>query len=367
MTESGIGEGEANPDDQVVDDEEETNEKDTQAKKSVDQTEIKAEKVSPERENDTTNEEKTNQDDAVEKEEAEEIETKEESESENKVETIEVQDNAVNDETVYEEQVTDKTGESEKATETKETEEVKIADGEQTQEIKTAGEEEKKAEPVQEETKSKEQLMAEELDPKNLINLSSQEKINVASKYKDLGNAAFKAGDYPGAVDMYNKATSAINPYYFQHEADMEIRKEVNKVLRDCLLNAALCMMRLDKHATAAELCTSALKLDANNVKALYRRALAKKAMGQNTEALQDLKLAIEQEPNDKKMREEYAAIRELSREEKQKSQSLFKAMTGNKPEDAKEEEYDDDEEETKGEKKPQYAIAKKKNGPVTW
>ncbi|CAM9672498.1 unnamed protein product, partial [Choristocarpus tenellus] len=46
--------------------------------------------------------------------------------------------------------------------------------------------------------------------------------------------------------------------------------------------------------------CTAALALDPGRVKALYRRAMARESMGENVEALKDLKKALKLDPTNK-------------------------------------------------------------------
>ncbi|KAF8607062.1 TPR-like protein, partial [Ceratobasidium sp. AG-I] len=76
------------------------------------------------------------------------------------------------------------------------------------------------------------------------------------------GNAAFKAGDYPGAVGHYTAAILA-------DSADPTFP-----------LNRAAAYLKLNKNEDAERDCSTVLKLQANNVKAMFRRAQARVALG---------------------------------------------------------------------------------------
>ena len=70
-------------------------------------------------------------------------------------------------------------------------------------------------------------------------------------------------------------------------------------------LNMAAAALKESELHVAVSACNEALKLDARNVKALYRRAQAYAALVRWDEADEDLRFALEIEPNNKGVREE--------------------------------------------------------------
>ncbi|KAF9523899.1 hypothetical protein CPB83DRAFT_774755, partial [Crepidotus variabilis] len=81
------------------------------------------------------------------------------------------------------------------------------------------------------------------------------------------GNVAFKAGDYPTAIGHYTSAIIAdrTEPTYY--------------------LNRAAAYLKLGKAEDAERDCTSSLDLSKSNIKALFRRAQARIALGKHLEA----------------------------------------------------------------------------------
>ncbi|KZT11767.1 TPR-like protein [Laetiporus sulphureus 93-53] len=88
-----------------------------------------------------------------------------------------------------------------------------------------------------------------------------------AQAEKDKGNAAFKAGDFTTAVGHYSAAIVA-------DSSDPTFP-----------LNRAAAYLKLGKNQDAERDCSTVLRLDARNVKALFRRGQAKVALQKLREA----------------------------------------------------------------------------------
>jgi serine/threonine-protein phosphatase 5 len=102
-----------------------------------------------------------------------------------------------------------------------------------------------------------------------------------AVSLKEQGNAAFKAHDWPTAVDFYTKAIEAYDsePSFYTNRAQANIR--------------------LEAYGSAIIDATKAIELDPNNVKAYYRRAIANTAILKHSDALRDWNIVIKKSPND--------------------------------------------------------------------
>ncbi len=70
-----------------------------------------------------------------------------------------------------------------------------------------------------------------------------------------------------------------------------------------CLLNEALCRLKLEEWVLAEGVCSSALALDASSAKAHYRRGTARLKLGQSAAAVEDLLAATKLTPADREVR----------------------------------------------------------------
>ena len=154
------------------------------------------------------------------------------------------------------------------------------------------------------------------------------ERSELAMKLKDEGNGFFKAGDFPQAKNMYLSALATLEPV----SDDPTVLRPNSSVL---LGNLSLVYIKMEEWSTAEKFSTMAIDINPRDVKALYRRALAKNANHMMSSALDDLKIAKEaaNEKQDNEMvnliSKEIAAInsefKKISEAEKARYKNLFK------------------------------------------
>lgn len=94
-----------------------------------------------------------------------------------------------------------------------------------------------------------------------------------AVEFKEEGNAAFKTGDWTGAIEAYTKAIK----YGDQH-----------KQLATFYKNRAAAYLKLEKFEQVVRDCDKALELEPNEPKAMFRRAQATEQLGRFEEAYRD-------------------------------------------------------------------------------
>ncbi|KJA25072.1 hypothetical protein HYPSUDRAFT_135179 [Hypholoma sublateritium FD-334 SS-4] len=109
-----------------------------------------------------------------------------------------------------------------------------------------------------------------------------------AEQEKELGNAAFRKGDFEGAVKLYESAY------------------EIESELPHYQLNLAAAHLKLNNWIEAEKACTRVLQQH-RSVKGLFRRGKARKMLGRDEEAIQDLRAVIRLQPTNTD------AIRELT------------------------------------------------------
>ena len=123
-----------------------------------------------------------------------------------------------------------------------------------------------------------------------------------AARFADLkakGNAAFGEGRYADAIDSYN-ACAVLQP-------------------RDPLplSNRAQCHLKLRRFAEAVSDCDAALALDASHVKSRFRRATARKELGQTAAAIDDLQRVLQLEPHNKPAQSALPSIRRAAADQR--------------------------------------------------
>lgn len=109
--------------------------------------------------------------------------------------------------------------------------------------------------------------------------------VNGAVTLKDEGNEQVRSGDYNGAIETFTKAILNLESCTTPDES-------VLSVLQSLRLNSALCYLKLQDYPNVIAMCDPVLNRDPNSVKALYRRGVAKRELGNVLEGAKDLKLA---------------------------------------------------------------------------
>jgi peptidyl-prolyl isomerase D len=108
-----------------------------------------------------------------------------------------------------------------------------------------------------------------EFDPANP--LTHQRRLETSDKIRQIGNDAFKAGEFKRAIQKYSKAINYLNESYPSEEE----KAQLNAAKLPCLLNRAACYLKQAQLDKAITDCTDALVIDPENSKAYFRRASA--------------------------------------------------------------------------------------------
>ncbi|KAI9206194.1 uncharacterized protein BJ171DRAFT_499061, partial [Polychytrium aggregatum] len=132
--------------------------------------------------------------------------------------------------------------------------------------------------------------------------LEEQSRIEKSLIEKEMGNEFFKKGDYQRAITHYGKGMK-FDP--------------TNAVLP---LNRAMALIKTQQYAEAERDCTRCLQLDSKNIKALWRRGLARRELGQLEDSKKDLEAAAVLEPTNKMIKDDLAKLYEKMRPQKSPS-----------------------------------------------
>lgn len=146
--------------------------------------------------------------------------------------------------------------------------------------------------------------------------LNDEEKGKEAAKLKDEATGLFKEKRFDEALEGYEEAAT-----YIEESAEFQ------EVWMACKLNAAQCALSLADYPQAAALATSALGKSADNVKGLYRRAVARNHMGMHDEALVDLKQVIALDSGNKPAANEMAKAKNAIKTAAAKAKKAYGGM----------------------------------------
>ncbi len=111
---------------------------------------------------------------------------------------------------------------------------------------------------------------------------------------KNKGNDAFKAHDWPGAIEFYTKAINLNDqePSFYSNRAQANIK--------------------LEAYGYAIADASKAIEVNPEFVKAYYRRAVANTAILKHADAIHDWKIVVRKNPSDKVAKAQYDACQKL-------------------------------------------------------
>lgn len=135
-------------------------------------------------------------------------------------------------------------------------------------------------------------------------------KISRADDLKVRGNKAYASGDLSAALELYTESIS-----HSETSAAYSNRAQVH--------------LKKGDFESAISDCTSALRLDGGNIKAVYRRAVGLKAAGRWEEAICDFERVKDKLPNRADIAKEIAALGARIRADKEAEKKAEGAGTG--------------------------------------
>lgn len=159
---------------------------------------------------------------------------------------------------------------------------------------------------------------------RNTWEMSPAEKLEASAAAKALGNSAFKAGAVQRALARWARAEEGVR----QEEGFGEADKTAARALKASLaLNLAAGHARLGDFSAALKAADRALGLDAQSVKALYRRAQARTEVGDYAEADEDIKRGLQLEPESLDFKRLRRRWKEVAGASVKKEASLYASM----------------------------------------
>lgn len=148
--------------------------------------------------------------------------------------------------------------------------------------------------------------------------------LNAAESLRELGNRRFRDGGYVVASALYKKAV------FFIPAEDNGKRAEKATACRvACKSNMAACCLKLEDYTECISLCEDVLAIDAGSAKALYRKSVALRGLGQAEEAEKILREAAEADPSNAAVKRQVDEIEWMRRKAQQTEKRMAQKMFG--------------------------------------
>ncbi|XP_050465323.1 aryl-hydrocarbon-interacting protein-like 1 [Cataglyphis hispanica] len=160
--------------------------------------------------------------------------------------------------------------------------------------------------------------------------MTEDEKLKNIPHLKEKGNALFREKKYNSAAETYAKAIGILEQLMLAEKPNDEEWLSLNQMKIPLLLNYAQCKLLNKEYYSVIEHCSTVLKTEPDNVKALYRRGKAYISVWDENNAIKDLKRAAEIDPSlhntvVKELQIFAAAIKEKNNAQKEKLSKMFK------------------------------------------
>lgn len=169
------------------------------------------------------------------------------------------------------------------------------------------------------------ELLGFEEKQKEKWEMAPEEKIAMATKLKQKGTDCFKLQKYDEAAAKYEEAAG----YTFDDEDGEEIPDDDKALYVSCWSNAAMCYIKLKQYGEAIHASDQVLKVETNNLKALYRRGLARLNRGYLKDAKVDLMAAYQLDNKNKDIRSAIVKLKKAFEDNKKREKSAFGGCFG--------------------------------------
>ncbi|KAF2186320.1 peptidyl-prolyl cis-trans isomerase D [Zopfia rhizophila CBS 207.26] len=159
---------------------------------------------------------------------------------------------------------------------------------------------------------------------------TGEEILKIATELKDLGNAAFKAGNLQLGLSKYQKGLRYLHEYPEPLENDpADLGTKLNALKFSLYNNSALLQNKTKDYDEATSLASKALGIegisDTDKGKAYFRRATARIAKKNDEDAMEDLEQAKKYVPGDAAVVKELEAVKKRVAERKKREKAAYK------------------------------------------
>ncbi|KAF7237063.1 Peptidyl-prolyl cis-trans isomerase FKBP8 [Varanus komodoensis] len=157
--------------------------------------------------------------------------------------------------------------------------------------------------------------------------LNGEERVELANRKREYGNGHYQRADYMLAVNSYDIALRIINSG-LDFSPDEE--EDLLEVKLKCLNNLAAAQLKLNHHEAAMHSCNQVLRLEPENIKALFRKGKVLALQGEYGESIRILKNALTLEPWNRTIQTELSRMVRKYAEQKSVESEMYRKMLGN-------------------------------------
>lgn len=148
------------------------------------------------------------------------------------------------------------------------------------------------------------------------------------------GNALLKNGDLAQALEKYQEGEKAVGPLLEKipgENISVEEQQAACQLYIALGNNGAQAAIKLEVFDVAIDLCDKVLKADNKNLKALFRRGIARSQFpGRLDDAKDDFAEVIKLDPNNREARNELAKVKQALKEKREQEKAAYsQAMQG--------------------------------------
>lgn len=159
--------------------------------------------------------------------------------------------------------------------------------------------------------------------------LPFQERLSIGDAKRERGNFWYSRGDYSNAAHCYRRALDFLDDMGLnlsESPADLQLLLETRLKVYN---NLTATQMKMEAYEAALKSVDFVLKVQPNNVKALYRKGKILASQGNVSEAVSVLKKALKLEPDTKIIQQELSRLLVRKEKEDRAEKAMYKRMFG--------------------------------------
>ncbi|CAH1795894.1 unnamed protein product [Owenia fusiformis] len=164
----------------------------------------------------------------------------------------------------------------------------------------------------------------------NVQKLSIAERITKGDAKRERGNYYYTRSEFTASINSYNKALSILDDSSENHGAEETTQlQSLLETRLKCYNNLAAAQLKVDANDAAIKSCEFVLRVQPENVKALFRKGKALAAKLETSAAIACLRKAVKLEPETKIIHAELSKLVNKQKKEEEKEKDLYKKMIG--------------------------------------